>query len=344
MKQPILVCNVGWMEKYQGLACGDAITGGGSYVAKHGYGHEIYNFAHWKGRVYGFVQVRGQLNVARLGAGPGADKVMGVVVAWSALRPGVGPVVVGWYKDATVHAASQPALPGAGRGFPGTTAVADYCVVADEADAVLLEPDQRTLRVPRGKGCMGQSPVWYADSGSPAAKQFRNALDVLLAGTAPKTTSNASTAKGAGWQSDVKKRLACERAAIEAAGAWYEAQGYKVRSVEKEHVGWDLEALLPEMPASLLRVEVKGASGEIEAADLTPNEYVAVKTHRDSYRLCLVSHALDPRRSYVHRFWYSAERNYWADQDDRVLKFDEVVAARVRVAPGTGGPPGRTGR
>jgi hypothetical protein len=59
------------MEKYQGLAHGDAITGGGSYVAEHGYGHEIYNFAPWKGRVYGFVQVPGQLDVARFGAGKG---------------------------------------------------------------------------------------------------------------------------------------------------------------------------------------------------------------------------------------------------------------------------------
>ncbi len=43
MMEPILVLNVGWMDKYKGLT-DDEITGGGDYVKKHGWGAEIYNF------------------------------------------------------------------------------------------------------------------------------------------------------------------------------------------------------------------------------------------------------------------------------------------------------------
>jgi len=329
MKKPILVCNIGWMEKYRGLT-GDKIIGGGAFVEKKGYGHEIYNFAAVKGRMYGFVQVRGQLDITRLGARPDYEKATGILVVWCAVHPiGRGTFVIGWYKKATVYTDYQESPIGADRVLPDTTEEAGYYIAADQKNATILECDRRTLRVPRGKGGMGQANVWYADSGSSIAQQFRSELDVLIAtGTPPMARPKTLMAKGAGWQLDIEKRLACERAAVKAVGEWYEAKGFIVRSVEKENIGWDLEADLP--GAQLLRIEVKGASGPIVGAELTPNEYAAVKTYRDSYRLCLVSHALTARKLKISHFRYSGD--YWTDQDNRRLDFEDVVAARVKIA------------
>src|SRR5260370_30837201 len=73
---------IGWMDRYQGISCGDAISGGGAYVAEHGYGHEIFNFKPFQGNVYGYVQPPGagpnapgqtKINIDRIGAGADDD-------------------------------------------------------------------------------------------------------------------------------------------------------------------------------------------------------------------------------------------------------------------------------
>ena len=64
--------------------------------------------------------------------------------------------------------------------------------------------------------------------------------------------------------------------------------------------------------------------------ELTPNEYAAMRAHRDSYRLCIVSEALaEPRLSI---FAYSLEAQRWQDASERVLDVSESVAARCSVA------------
>jgi hypothetical protein len=45
--------NITWMESYDGYGKSHA---GGSYVEKHGYGGEMYNFKEVNGKVYGYVQ------------------------------------------------------------------------------------------------------------------------------------------------------------------------------------------------------------------------------------------------------------------------------------------------
>ncbi len=42
---PVLFCNVGWMERYEGLTGGDTIVGGGAYVREHESGFEVCNFS-----------------------------------------------------------------------------------------------------------------------------------------------------------------------------------------------------------------------------------------------------------------------------------------------------------
>src|SRR5208282_5710824 len=55
---PLLVCNIGWMSRYEGLeGKPDEIVGGGQYVNEHGRGHEVCNFLRCTdGYVYGHVE------------------------------------------------------------------------------------------------------------------------------------------------------------------------------------------------------------------------------------------------------------------------------------------------
>src|ERR1700737_3503500 len=92
---PVVVLRVGWMDRYEGITGGDTISGGGAYVAEHGFGHEIFNYLPFRNRVYGFVQVRGpkhhpadgKINLPRLGAEANDESVSGVLAVWVATSP-----------------------------------------------------------------------------------------------------------------------------------------------------------------------------------------------------------------------------------------------------------------
>ena len=76
------------MTTYEGLTGGDTISGGGTYVKKHGFGHEIFNFKPYKGRYYGYGRpANDAIALERLGAPKGSSYVDGVLVVWVA-RPG----------------------------------------------------------------------------------------------------------------------------------------------------------------------------------------------------------------------------------------------------------------
>ncbi len=165
----MLVCHVGWMPKYQGGGADDEISGGGNNPVYH----EIYNFKRYRGQFYGFVQpatggnANGRaINLDRLGGPKGTESVDKVLVVWTALhpRPGVGVVVVGWYKDATVRR-SMVKLPRSMDRFDQKGKRIYNNVTCRERDATLLPLSKRTLPVPRGKGLPGQCHVWFAIPG-----------------------------------------------------------------------------------------------------------------------------------------------------------------------------------
>lgn len=158
---PILFCNVGWMNKYNGIT-GDSIARGGKYN-KHSTGHEVCNFTNNQGSVYGCVQPVGDsIKLERLGASKKAEKIEGVTVVWTAGPENGGTVVVGWYKDATVYRDLQSIeKPNALQKNNGVTS---YRVRAPANKATLLPVEQRELIIPRAvKGGIGQSNVWFAD-------------------------------------------------------------------------------------------------------------------------------------------------------------------------------------
>lgn len=168
--QRIVFFNVGWMRLYDGRE-GDEPSGGGKIVDDRG-GWEVFNFCPHGDYYLGYVQPPGAMgsliNVARLGAKPGADRVKGVTVAWVSKRPEGGLRLVGWYENATVFR-ERLYLPDASVRFDEML-IDEHQIVPYNAkglieDAILLDPDDRTLRIPRGgKGKMGQSNIWYAES------------------------------------------------------------------------------------------------------------------------------------------------------------------------------------
>lgn len=166
----ILFCNIGWMERYDGIGR-DSIKGGGSYNNEF-IGLEICNFSNIDGHVYGYVQpptrqVRGQqttpqIHIENLGVDKNKEFVKGVTVIWTAPDPVKGTVIVGWYKNAVVYRNSKTIKKVVYRNSK-TIKEQEYWVKALALDAILLPTIKRIFKIPRGKNGMGQSNVWYAN-------------------------------------------------------------------------------------------------------------------------------------------------------------------------------------
>lgn len=297
---PILFCNVGWMERYQGLRSGDQISGGGSYVMKEGRGHEICNFSPDNNTFYGYVQPPGeQINIERIGKGSHNESIGGVTVVWTATRPGGGTAIVGWYKDATVFRSYQKftkaPLAQSRNGIDG------YWIKAPVSKATLLPVDARVFEVPRQvKGGMGQSNILYADSPASAPLVKR------VAGFMNKGQTRRLRGQNRPTKQDQEKKAKIEKAAIRACCDHFESLGYEVESVEKDNVGWDLQAMAGR---SSLRIEVKGLSGTVFSVELTPNEYQAFLQQADDYRLAVVLNTLEAPKLSICR--YSKEQGTW---------------------------------
>lgn len=321
---PMLFCNTGWMRKYQGLTK-DPITGGGAYVQEHGYGHEIFNFKPSNGFLYGFVQTKSGIDVERIGAPKNADAIDNVLVVWVARYPEGGTFIVGWYKHATVYRKLQPPPPGSDRVH--NVEQIGYIVKAKSADCTLLPVDRRVLRVPRRRsGGMGQSNIWYADQ--PKNAQFKQTvLRFIDTGVVP-VARKQPTKKGHAWQPDPYRRRKVEEKAIKRTFEHYKGLGYAVDSVEKDNVGWDLEAILDN---KLLRLEVKGLSGTNLAIEMTPNEYQRMQEHQNSYRICVVANALG-NKPVLYIFAHSSESGAWEDDDGRQLMITEIISAKMALS------------
>ena len=169
---PLLFCNVGWMNKYNGIDS-DSIERGGKYN-EHSIGHEVCNFNDNAGVIYGYVQSTGNINLTKIGGSKTDEFASGVTVVWTAGPPSGGTAVVGWYKDATVYRELQT--------IPKPTAIQKkngiqtYRIKVASKNAVLLPVTKRELMIPRGvKGGIGQSNVWFA-----AQEESKNIVSIVL--------------------------------------------------------------------------------------------------------------------------------------------------------------------
>lgn len=186
----LFFCNIGWMGRYEGLnGKPDKIVGGGSFVNEHGAGGEVCNFLRADDDfIYGHVEtVKGdsdrQISLEALGAnGLSAE---GITVVWTARHPQEGGRrVVGWYRNATVFRARQKfsKFPSVQHRRDGT---GSFRVRTRAFDAQLLPVEERTIRMPKGPGWMGQVPWWTPPTQpNPEVSQFLAQVTSLIEGWA----------------------------------------------------------------------------------------------------------------------------------------------------------------
>lgn len=306
MTARLLVLRVGYMERYDGP---DTIVGGGSYITANGVGGEVFNFKPSRGQCYGYAMSRhlAGLNLRYIDdsqAWREGDELAGVDVVFIARRPGVGQVVVGWYRNATVFHRQYRVRRGS---IPGMNeSVRRFLCVADADDVRLLPEDERTFDVPYApagfKGFPGQSNVWYPGhhTGQPRVAAFirklKKYIDATLGAELPDDESperRSGGKKGRASAPDHAHNALVEAAAVKAVWALYEAKGYTLKTVETECLGWDLEAT---KGRQTLRLEVKGTAGTDIHFELTPNEYAKLKKHSTGLRVCVVCEALTSPR------------------------------------------------
>lgn len=172
----IIFCNIGWMNKYNGIS-GDSIERGGKYN-QHSVGHEVCNFTNNRGVLYGYVQPVGKtIQIEKLGASKKDDQIDDVTVVWTAGPESGGTVVVGWYGSATVYRHLQQIETPSDLQI--NNSVTSYRVKAPTNKAVLLPVEQRELIIPRAvKGGIGQSNVWFADKEE--SHEIVNKVQVLI--------------------------------------------------------------------------------------------------------------------------------------------------------------------
>lgn len=157
---PILFCNVGWMEYYNGID-GDFLKRGGSHN-DHSIGHEVCNFTKSGRMCYGYVQSTGRMRIEKIGAKKDAESVDGVTVVWTAGPDAGGTAVVGWYENATVYRESQSIPNPSSRHLKN--GIDTFRISALAKNCRLLSLAERVVMIPRGvKGGIGHSNVWYAD-------------------------------------------------------------------------------------------------------------------------------------------------------------------------------------
>lgn len=311
------------MHWYRGLSNADPIRGGGSFVQEHGYGHELFNFKNHEGVAYGYVQpLNSVISVDRLGAEYDSESIDHVDVVWVATHPtDGGQLVVGWFLDATVFRDFQDPPDGFDRSIGAD--VARWNITANYGNVRLLEPDQRVYAIPSrasGLGTIGQSNVFYADD-QPDKLSWLSSLRTYIQGGVRPNRRGANKRRK---KQDQNLKVKIEHAAVDAVTEWYESLDYKVRSVERDNVGWDLQAEHEKRGTRL--VEVKGKFAAEVSAELTPNEYRAMLTERD-FRLAIVTEALS--NPTLHVFLLEGD-NDWQDTHGCDLEITTRTGAVVK--------------
>ncbi len=305
----LLFANIGWMAHYRGNNKTDQIVGGGSY--RNDDKHEAFNFMPINGKCYGYVQAVGfgGINLLRIDNSCIGDSISNVLVIWIATHPKAGGTyIVGWYKNATVYKSYQESNNPLRNSY-------GYNIVAKAENCLLVPIDRRTFQVPRaktgGKGFLGQSNVWYADSLIKTVQTFRN--EVI--GYIKKYTGEVKAVSKQSLKVDAEARSKVEKAAVDFVTNEYQTLGFKITSREKENIGWDLDA---EKKGVKLKLEVKGLAQSQLSVHISANEYNTMMANKNDYRLCVVTNAI--KKPTLVNFIWSAKENAWVSDSDPDIK------------------------
>lgn len=325
----MIVCNAAWMNDYRGLQNGDHPVHGGSFVDRHGFGHELFNFAPNGDYFYGYVQTRFEsINIDRLGADPEAPFVDHVLVVWRARSP-IGSVVIGWYNDARVYRSWQPGNSKRRFTHEGKGESAGWNIRASTSRAKLIPPRFRTFLWPGAQPGFGSTAfVSFLDQENAEVRRYRAALRAYMKRVDSGQFGPLRGRKRSSPDSDLNLKI--ERAGIAEAMKYYEELGYSVKSVEKDKCGFDLVARLD---ASELLIEVKSTATKVAAevcVGLTHNEFSKSKLHRSSYRICIVFDALG--KPQLREYQWDSKAKRWFDLTSiSQLSVKVVVAANLSI-------------
>nr|WP_321524836.1 DUF3883 domain-containing protein [uncultured Cohaesibacter sp.] len=324
-EEKLLYINVAWMTYYMGPN-GDKAEGNFGYMKENpgAVVHESWNFKPINGKVYGYVPRSARIDIANLGATLEDQLIENVTVVWISRDPRVKKtVIVGWYRNATIHRRADHI-----RKKRNQYISVGYQIEAPEEHTVLLSTDARVFKIPTGnkKGSLGQSPIWY---GSNQAFNRDVLRYIKNGGLKPKSKPNSS---------NPELRRLVEQAAINHAIAHFSSPDGGARdvvSVEKDGVGWDLEAR--DQNDEVLKIEVKGLSGHELKVELTPNEYekMCSKEHRKDYVIYVLLDALsDQPIARIFRFDAILSKRkdlVWTNVGGQRLKIEPRVGARLTI-------------
>lgn len=306
----ILFANIGWMTHYRGNNARDQIKGGGSH--RNEDKHEAFNFLPINGKCYGYVQpVKWRaINLNRIDQyNSTSEFVKDVLVVWIARHPVAGGTyIVGWYKNATVYRIFQDSKSALRNRYA-------YNIVAEEKNCTLVPNDKRIFLVPRankdGHGFLGQANVWYADSTNTPVLRFRQkVVDYIQHYTTKGKKFSLNSLK---VDSEARKRV--EKAAIDFVTKEYKALGYKIKSREKDNIGWDLDA---KKNGIYLKLEVKGMAKNYVNVVISNNEYKNMMANKDCYRLCVVINAVTSP-SLINFIWDEGKKEWISDEDESII-------------------------
>lgn len=330
MSDRIIFFNTGWMDFYKGIL-NDKIVGGGKHVDSEGWGGEMFNFHNFNNNLYGYVQPKidrkyknpPTIKLEKIGGSKTDESIDNVTVVWTAKEPNKGGTyIIGWYKNATIYRYLQKPPRNSNRKYKNN--LLGYFTTTNSKDGKLLSIDERIISIPRQeKNWMGQSNVWYADKNPEFVKLVKK---YIFKGKTLLTSSNQKQGKGSPRQTNPLKRIEVEEKAVLLVTDYYKKLGFIVESFEKDNVGWDLTAT---NDRTELKLEVKGLSGINIATELTPNEFKNLKSDLKFYRLCIVTETLTKPKLKI--FAFSKENKQWTSEDGTVIKFKEVISARIYV-------------
>ncbi|MDR3773704.1 MAG: DUF3883 domain-containing protein [Terracidiphilus sp.] len=211
--------------------------------------------------------------------------------------------------------------------------VISYKTKARYHDCKLLEDSdsERFFPIPNRReeeGGYGQSPNWYGLGDKFLDKVWKFVRDWKSNQSKDRPAKRTAPARN----NDPAVKLLVEQAAIRVATEFYSSQAggkREVRSVERENLGWDLEAIGPN---DTLKVEVKGVSASTPVVELTPNEFAKMNAHSGSWVLFIVTDCLSRKpQSFEIRYMHDWKR--WEAGNGEVLSIQQKVAAVASLLP-----------
>ena len=127
-----------------------------------------------------------------------------------------------------------------------------------------------------------------------------------------------------------KKSKKTENTAVKDIIKHFTDQDFKVKRVEKDNCGWDLEAT--KLNETLL-LEVKGLSGKFYTVNLSENEYQKLKRldkkEQKNYRVCVVTNCLSEKSKRDMIFLTYNGTEFLTDKSI-TLEQEEIISLRLR--------------